>query len=433
MERKAKITAAVGVAAWILGLLLLPFFFIANMLAILVGPVVLYFAVLHGPTHARGVQAAKVGLAFLTIEVVSLASLVQNPAMWASQIARMYDKRLLVQPHSASIEELREHFDQFVASKPLINDTWHWASYNGRVDQDNYYYGYYNMSELDYSALTDFEKLLLVDYYIRNNTIRWTDDEVVYGVGDYKGTPDEMLREKDYSDPNSRARDDCDGIAVVTVSLLLNLNESGWVNCVPKIGSGQSHWYTVAWLPGNDQPVFLYYWRTIHAWVFFDPAGIGFQLGQPLAYTVADVVFDSDNEEALAYVAWIAGNAWVAVLVAFGFSVLLVLFARYPRHPRAVRDPRVEKEGSGGSEGPARKLAARLNPFKRRYRWTWSSIAATFGLVLLGVLAYTALVVWWPSASYAFMWLYLGALAAVLTRDLVARGLRRLTNHELSH
>ncbi len=434
MNRTTKIALGVGGLAWGLSILLFPFFFLANLLALLVPAIVLYFAVLHGPVHHRAIQFAKVGVIFLVLEVSTLAFLVENPLLWPNQIARSYDKGLLLQPHAASIEELRDHFDAFVASEPFINETWHWATYYGPdVAQDRYLYGNYNLSKLDYKNLDNFERLLLVDYYIRNNTMNWTSDSEVYGVSDYKATPDEALKDKNYEDPMSRARDDCDGITVVTVSFLLNLNESGWIDCDPRIGSGYSHWYPVVYLPSNPQPIFLYYWRTVHAWVFYSADSI--ELGQPLVYTIADVVFDEDSAEMEMYVQYLVDNWGLTLLLGFAVAFGLVLVCKYPRHPKAPRasppgdkGQELSQENGADQKTRTRTLRQKLQPFQRRYLWTWISVGVTFACLLGGVALYTLILTRAPTWNYVALWLMLGVLVAVLSRDGFARGIYSLKN-----
>ncbi|GAB4323025.1 MAG: hypothetical protein Kow0069_27980 [Promethearchaeota archaeon] len=414
--------AAAGTAAWVGVVTFFVAGFLTDALVYSVPLVVLYFALLHGPVHERRVQFVKVGVAVLAIQFSGFAMLVQDPTLWAEQLARDLDKDRLILPHDPAVEELRVHFEEFLESKPKIDDEWHWASYDGRIDVDRYYYGYYNLSNLDYSALTNFEKLLLVDFYVRNNTIEWTEDLKVYGVSDYKGAPSEVLREKDYGDPNSRARDDCDGIAVVTVSLLRNLNESGWIDCRAYVGAGRQHWYTVAFLPEMEQPAFLYYWRSVHAWAYFD--GDEFHLGQPLAYTVADVVFDADPEsvaEAISYVHWMADNLALTLLLAFGVAVGGTLLLRYPRHPSSPRASPAVRAGEVGRGGSRRSLATKVNPFQRSFKYTWITIAAVYACLVVGLLLYATALALVPDFSQVLAWVMVGLLAGVVSRDGFAR------------
>lgn len=451
MERKQLLLVGLGVPAWVLGIVLLVSGFVANFLYYLAVLIALYFAVLHGGVHHRDVQVVKVGVVFLLIHVISLGVMVQNPSLWGSQVARNLDKGRLIQPHSPAIEELRVHFDEFLADEPEINETWHWATFADAIQPDNYRYGYYDLASVNYSVLSNFERLLLVDFYVRNNTIEWTSDGRVYGVMEYKGTPAEVLRDKNYSDPSSRARDDCDGITVVIVSLLELLDETGWMNCSPWIGSGKSHWYPVAYLPERSQPIFLYFWRTIHAWAFFNGAN-QWRLAQPLETTIVDVLFYDDADGVEAVVAWVVDHVALSLLVLAGVALGLVLVCRYPRRPREKmhqekhREKQQEKEkvkvnaGSAGQPHDPNSMTApasyktrdgswlqRLNPFQHRYWPTWWSVACTFGLALGLVLLLLGIISVAPGWWFVVLLAGLAVIARLLVRDAFTRLARHLT------
>jgi len=140
-----------------------------------------------------------------------------NPLYWPSQISRHLDRGSLITPNAQCIVDLNA---SFVAS----------ASFNGP----------YNRSTLQgqMDELSDIQNFI---YDPGNNPNDWIDyvyDFFQYpGVFDHVPTPEEVLANR---------LDDCDGIAVVTVSLLVRLGFEAYV------AESDSHWWTYVRIYGED-------------------------------------------------------------------------------------------------------------------------------------------------------------------------------------
>ncbi len=89
----------------------------------------------------------------------------------------------------------------------------------------------YNLSFNDLSEDSQEEletKLLRVDYYIREIRFEYTfDTSAPYYYYDHLPTIDEIF--KSDTDDDGKLQDDCDGITILTVSLLLNMGYNAWV------------------------------------------------------------------------------------------------------------------------------------------------------------------------------------------------------------
>ncbi len=140
-----------------------------------------------------------------------------NPAYWGQQISRHLDRSQLITPDAQCIVDLNTTF---------VNS----AFYNGP----------YNRSTLEgqMAELSDIQFFLYSPGSNPDDWINYTYDFFQYpGVFDHIPLPEEVLANR---------QDDCDGIAVVTVSLLVRLGYEAYV------AESDSHWWTWVKIYGED-------------------------------------------------------------------------------------------------------------------------------------------------------------------------------------
>ncbi len=129
-----------------------------------------------------------------------------NPLYWPQQINRRLNRSSLITPDAPCIAEAYNDF--------LIS-----PQYNGP---------YENTTQGQLAELNDIQEFLYPNPY--TGYIQYEYDFNKYpGVFDHVPTPEEVLADR---------KDDCDGIAVVTVSLLIYLGYDAYV------AESDSHWWT---------------------------------------------------------------------------------------------------------------------------------------------------------------------------------------------
>ncbi|MHA1341206.1 MAG: hypothetical protein ACTSRZ_14620 [Promethearchaeota archaeon] len=254
-----------------------------------------------------------------------------NPKVWASQFPRNLNKASLIEPNNYAIENLETNFFEWIDSKPYLEDIYG-LNYTSAIIPFQYADSYYifrtvNFSETDWDSLDSLTKLLVINYFITNEVIEWTEDSEVYGSLEYKGTVDEVLAISLESNWTKKSKDDCDGIAVVTVSFLQRLGYNAY------IGSGKGHWYTVVEPRSQDNfntPLFLNTWRSIHVYFYFNQ--YEFKIGQPLLDTFKDVWFlDEADPEVIEVIQLFSQNYLIAIFSSIVLGLVGVLFVCFPR------------------------------------------------------------------------------------------------------
>ncbi|MHA1147644.1 MAG: hypothetical protein ACTSR8_05320 [Promethearchaeota archaeon] len=132
-------------------------------------------------------------------------------------------RQSLLEPDHPEIKKLEKRFLE-----------WHLDKYNITFD---------SLNDDDYEDLQ--LKMRRLDYYIHTEVIEYTyDSDAPYYDGDYTATLDEIF-ESD-TDGDGLLQDDCDGITVVTVSLLLHMGYNAYVSeCL-------SHWNSIVFPEGED-------------------------------------------------------------------------------------------------------------------------------------------------------------------------------------
>ncbi len=140
-----------------------------------------------------------------------------NPIYWPQQISRHLDRGSLITPNAQCIVDLNTTFTTSA-----------------------FYHGPYNRSTIEgqLQELADIQFFIYSPGTNENDWINYTYDFFQFpGVFDHVPIPAEVLATR---------QDDCDGIAVVTVSLLVRLGYEAYV------AESDSHWWTYVKIYGED-------------------------------------------------------------------------------------------------------------------------------------------------------------------------------------
>lgn len=220
-----------------------------------------------------------------------------DPRYWGQQISRRLNRGALISPNAQCIIELNTEFE---------NST--------------YYQGPYNRSTLQ----GQMDELSDIQGFIRSY-IEYEYDFFQYpGVFDHLPTVEEVLANR---------KDDCDGIAIVTVSLLVLLGYEAY------IAESDSHWWTYVKIYGEDlnssidgrtyTVVYLNWWEGIgEPYMIFNQTTV--IITQPLYYSWYDQMTDGYYIEIIQEF----GGPYVAFtpLVALVLGFLLSIGVGFPRN-----------------------------------------------------------------------------------------------------
>lgn len=406
MSRRKRFFLFVGIPCLILIILFTMFFWFDTALIIALIGLVLYLSFLHRKLKRDPyIRISKFLVIIFAINFVSFASLV-SPDDWGQQFIVNIDKSKLIEPDHPVIASLEDYFfNTWLASNPVLTDSYAFYIEGSLIPFDRNDFRSLTISVdfsvMDYSELPNATKLMVIDYFINSIIIDWTSDTIVYGSNDYKGTVDQVLAEGYASGWTEVSHDDCDGIAVVTVSFLQHLGFNAF------IGSGISHWYTVVEPNPTDEfirPVLLNYWSSVHVFYYFNQHE--FKLGQPIINTILDSWFlDEMYPELQAVLDIFQGNILLIFLVSLVLSFIIVSFIGYPRSHSEQEQNEIKREQTIRAEKIAKNkiLSHKFspvhwillgtyirtgNPFNKKYMYFWVDIMwvtiASF-LVLLGV------------------------------------------------
>ncbi|MBD3228803.1 MAG: hypothetical protein GF329_11510 [Candidatus Lokiarchaeota archaeon] len=153
-----------------------------------------------------------------------------NPLDWGNQIYRRIDRQQLIEPSNAKIALLNETFYVWYSQK---NDT---------------YFGYSSTTE--FTELNEVIQVKLVQFFLYNSSNPEQIIDYSYDffnppryAYDHLATVDEILG-SNFTSPHS-VTDDCDGIAVITCSLLIHMGYDAF------IAEGDFHWWTIVFINGT--------------------------------------------------------------------------------------------------------------------------------------------------------------------------------------
>lgn len=211
-------------------------------------------------------RLTKIGFFTFIIYIFMFYNITQLPNQFQRRLPGGRNK--LIEPNNPNIEGLRKDFED-----------WHLETYNDTFD---------NLPE---DERDDFEtKMERVDYYVREIRMEYTYDiNAPYYYYDHLPTIDEIFK-RDLDD-DGKLEDDCDGITIVTVSLLLNLGYNAWA------AETEFHYFTLVFQEGDnpktkkgfEQAVYLYNSQKHPAYLMFNEEETIIPPTQPIYLSVYDV------------------------------------------------------------------------------------------------------------------------------------------------
>jgi len=193
-------------------------------------------------------------------------------------------------------------------------------------------------------------KMVRVDYWLRNWVIKWmTDTGAPYYTNDHVATLDEIFA----SDTNGDGvlEDDCDGIAVLTVSLLLHMGYNAFVSeCM-------SHWHTIVFPVGSDPKTLEGFENGIHlynswgrpTYYIFNETEVIIPPARPIVLSMYEIFMDAGTYEDFAYIYLDAEDdisLIVSILITYGgllVAAIMVYFIVKIDLPRSELDKRSKR------------------------------------------------------------------------------------------
>ncbi len=379
--------------------------FLTEMVIVLAVAGMVYFAMLHGKRERRFLRATKVSVILAIVGVVPIMLMVQNPAYWGEQLYYKLDRAAIITPDDPAVAELYTHFESWRKTSDFsadpYNKNWYWANFTNLNDPESFQWAHRNVSIIDQDAPTLLDLAILIDFYVRNNTITWRADDRVYGFTDYVATPAQILAQRDYTNESNRAYDDCDGIAVVTVSLMQRYGINAF------IGTGRRHWFTVVEIPGEPKLAIFNFWEGIHLYAYFNQTTR--YIGQPVDMTVVDLLFDYEQGETLGYLQYFVENPAFTWALCFGIVALAFLVLRTRPRPEKAGDLTEEQR-----DGKVKRWLKRIQPFQRKYVGAWvftlvQSVLLTGGFYLVNFIATN-----FPPYTYLSAFILIGVLVRAI-------------------
>nr|MDO8114651.1 hypothetical protein [Candidatus Sigynarchaeota archaeon] len=462
LSRQSWLFLLLGLPLFIFLLMLINGYQVVNGLIFILTTIGLFLATVRRKNF--GIRFTRATFFSVIVAFFTIAALVENPGLWPSQIYRHAFKSTLIQPDNAKIVEVNDAFEWWLDNRSTSFGNGLTYYGNNLTDtskpMEDVYYNYYDLSfspaELSLAHFssndyyTEFQKLMIVDYFIRSSIMQWTSDTVTWDVSDHVPVPDEALSrwsfseawKKDPTNSSLQAWDDCDGIAVVTVSFLRRLLNQNNITGQSYIACGAGHWFTAVAINQTTPVVFLNHWYSIHVYGIFGDNGLATYGQNVIATLQAGLIVDG---EALAefhqYLDVImARYFWAIVIGAFVISALATLMFGYPRdydtagEKKFVADRmnRVKTPSGSSPKLPAIFLPfawfwAKIgNPFAKRHLFFWLNTILMAGLLLIGVSTLYFGIINTTLFPYAtiFMYACIFVLLFVLDRDFMAKGFK---------
>lgn len=388
--------------------------FLVTFIAIAISGLVLYFAILNGKWKRNGyVRITKFSMIMMLISLGSFVALFA-PHVWLGQFAVNLNKAGLIEPENEKIISLEAEFHDWLENEEPFLEVWDGTviSYDNSAnlplqykDYTRYYYEI-NFSEVSFDELTFPQQMFTVDHFVQDIIMDYEYDEDTYGSMEYKATIDEILAEGYESNWETQCQDDCDGSAVVTVSLLQKMGYNAF------IGSGKSHWFTVVEPRAEDdfdRTVFVNTWRSIHVFYYFNQDEI--KWGQPLIDTIKDtwLLDEKVTDEAPIIeelINFMEPRLYLLYVGSLVLSLIVVMIICFPRQQKKEIDELIQQERAerlrklestkfiGDKRNPLYWLVkgtyVRMgHPFKRLYVNFWIDViwvSVAIFLMLLGAI-----------------------------------------------
>ncbi|MHA1820645.1 MAG: hypothetical protein ACTSU2_01610 [Promethearchaeota archaeon] len=411
--------------------------FLGGVLFLSLYALVMYFGFVHRRIHKY--PYARLSKFFFFMAVIAMVSFfgsfwnTKDPALMGHQFVVNLDKSKLIAPDNQVIASLENEFYRWLnEDKPSIGYG-EWVIYYKNYSlipfqEENLRYYWpsppinFSNPNVVFSNLSFKEKLYCVNYFINRRIIEWTEDSETYGSSEYKGTVEEVLKNGYTSNWQNLSYDDCDGIAVVTVSLLQRMGFNAF------IGSGKGHWFTVVEPRINDNfsyPLILNSWSGIHVWYYFNQYQM--KLGQPLPDTIEDLWYNDDMDpELLDQVEYFQERPLLVVSLSYLVAILVVMIIAYPRghsedimdrilqgrvnRAEKIKDKTILYSKKSPLSWVVRPIYVKMgNPFQKVYLEYWIDVIWSGTALLLGIFALFSLINSYLIFIYEalFVWLIL--------------------------
>jgi hypothetical protein len=437
LEKEHKVFIFLGIPIWVCVGLLMAFSGYPGIMMDLFFGAFVFLALVYGHTHHRTVYWFKFGLVLLVMNAPSFLIVNNNPAVWGEQFQRNNNMVLLITPDDEHVVELDRRFQSWLATSPSINSSNYWENTKystyydeGQIRHRIYSASYVKFENMTWSTLDDLERALIIDWYVRHIIITWTPDEEVYGIRDYKATPHEILQQNVDNGWIQPAKDDCDGEAVVTVSLMRRYGLNSY------IGDGKAHWFTVVEFSPEimqkyrlENVVMFNFWSTVYLWAYFNEKE--YHIGQSPLFTMVDLLL-MDNEEDIFgdFYTFAENYAWALYPLLAVVAIIAVLFVGFPRaynnsdenENRQIRREKLKTRWpwAVNPKNPVGWLLVLFyvrtgNPFRRVYRNEWFNAIIAFVLFLIPIIV--LLGVAGSLTQHALLWLNLYIFVAVVLFD----------------
>ena len=211
-------------------------------------------------------RLTKIGIFGIIVYFIMFNNILLLPA----QIARRMPggRNALLEPNHAKIIEFRGDFE-----------TW----YEGHYPQ--------NFSATSEATWEDLEtKLKRVDYYVRSVRAEYTYDIYApYFFYDHIPTIDEIFTSD--SDGDGKLQDDCDGLSILTASLLLNYGYNAFIS------ECEWHWHTLVFPDGADpmteagfkQAIYIYNSQQRQTYFIFNETDVIIPSHRPLLLSAYEI------------------------------------------------------------------------------------------------------------------------------------------------
>ncbi|MFX0098535.1 MAG: hypothetical protein ACFFCS_03070 [Candidatus Hodarchaeota archaeon] len=459
VSKQAWMFLVVGLPLFILLLMMVIGYMVPNGIIMLTTAIGLFLVTMRKKNI--GIRFTRTSFIAVVTCFFTVGALVENPLLWPEQIVRHAFKSTLIQPNNEKIVELHNAFNWWLdnwdqsfdvssihyygdnitdTSKPLEED--YRKNFNLHVD-------HLELSLVNYTNDTiysDIDRVAIADRFIRWFVIKWTDDQVTHHVSDHTPVPNEALADWNFNatwqaDPDNstwHAHDDCDGIAVVTVSFVRRLAQEGYISANAYIGQGKNHWFTSVYFNETTPYVFFNHFTETCVYCIYMDNNLPL-FGQNILITMQTVLMTDEEErdEFLYYLDFVMGeNIWIMIIAAVLVAMLAVILFGYPRNYDPIKEREYVKEKMAPHKNKPKILkpfiwlfAVKIrNPFKKRHMFFWLNVAIISLMLIAGIyiLYNNILSTWLYTNTTMFMYGAIFFILLVLDRDPVTGIIKRV-------
>lgn len=267
LDWRHKLFIAIGIPCFLFIFFILINFYILFTAFYLI--VLVVFLLGHFRKKDSYFRLTKIGLLMVIIFFVNFYNISRIPSQM--QVHSPGGRTSLIEPENPHMVELEQDFHN-----------WHKKKHNQ---------SFLSVDESSYEKLE--AKLQRVHYYIYYYRMEYTpDSEAPYHTSDYIANIDEIFQSD--TDGDGRLQDDCDGISLVTATLLIRLGYNAFIaECI-------GHWNTIIFpqginpktKEGFNQGIHLYNWWGRPTFYMFNQSEVLIPPERPVYKSIGDVFFD---------------------------------------------------------------------------------------------------------------------------------------------